>query len=631
MQFLKNIKISTRIIILVTIQVIFIAGVIFFFSGGMTKSEKKSLDLSSKAVFEREKERIQSLTLVLSEAIKNRVIGISDRAQLIKAVQELTAKARYGENNAEYFFVFSGTTAIYHLNPKLIGTDMSQTKDPNGVRMIHELFKAASSGGGFVNYSFQKPGAGVEPKISFATPIPGTDMWVGTGIYLDNVAKMENSMKANLSKITNSTRNSILITALFIYILIILPFSVYVSKSVTNPINSVGAMMGDIAKGEGDLTVRLTVDSRDEIGVMATNFNLFVEKIQKSIAAVADSTEQIIHATQSVTGNAKVIAEGSDVIKSMTSQAAASVEELSVTFSEVAQRTEEGSANARGATSATEEVSMSINTIAAGTEELSATISSVAAAVEEMTSALSEISHSSANAATVSARSNEMAQSAWKLMEEMGKAAKDIAKVVEIINDIADQTNLLALNATIEAASAGDAGKGFAVVANEIKQLAKQTSHSTEEIKTQVERMHNATESSITFIKSIKEQIENISNLSNVIAVGVEEQSATINEISSSMASGATASTEISASVQEISNNVELTADKARSISGGMEEIAAANQEVSYVVTEVSRNISEINDRIAKSNDGIQTITSDAVNLKDLVDGLKKVVGQFKV
>lgn len=422
---------------------------------------------------------------------------------------------------------------------------------------------------------------------------------------------------------------NILITGTLIIILLIILF-VIISRIVAQ-IKNASVQLEQISSGDGDLTVRLKIETEDEIGDLAKNFNIFVEKIQKIIGRVADTTGNILSVSQAVKDNVSVIADGSEKINMMTSQAASAVEELSVAFSEIAKRTEEGSESAKSASKATGGISQAINTIAAGTEELSSTMSSVAAAIEEMTSALSEIAHSSAQAASESNRSNEMAQNAWSLMEEMSKAARDIAKVVEIINDIADQTNLLALNATIEAASAGEAGKGFAVVANEIKQLAKQTSQSTETIKTQVERMHSATESSITFIRQIKEQIENINNLSNVIAVGVEEQSATINEISSSVASGAAASNEISSSIQEISVNVKYTSEKTDKIAHGMQEIATSNQEVNYVVIEVSRNIAEINDKTSKSNAGIMHINEETTSLGTMVNELKSIVSQFRV
>ncbi|MBU1218959.1 methyl-accepting chemotaxis protein [Myxococcota bacterium] len=632
MSVIKKMSIKARIIILVVTQVVFIGGVILYFSMGMNQSEDAASNQSGTAVLDGEKGKVKALTQSISSTLKDRIKGITDVSVRNKSMQDLLAQIRFEEDNSGYFFVFEGTVCQAHgVNPKLIGADMANSKDPKGLLFIRELVKAANNGGGFVTYVFDKPGVGVIPKVSYAEKIEGTNLWVSTGVYLDTVDKMKNKISTSLATISGRTKNRILMASGFIYLLLILPFSIFVTISVVNPINSVAAMMGDIADGDGDLTVRLKVDSQDEISVLAGNFNRFVEKIQKSIKVVTQSSETIMDAALKMKAKTDSVTAKSRKISEMTETAAASVEELTVSFQEVAHRTEEAAESAETASSATEEVSREIAGIAAGTEQLTSTVSSIAAAIEQMTSALSEISHSSTDAADVSGKSNSMAQSAWGLMEEMKKAAQDIAKVVEIINDIADQTNLLALNATIEAASAGDAGKGFAVVANEIKQLAKQTSKSTEDIKNQVEHLDNSTKSSIEFIKSIKEQIEHISNLSSTIAAGVEEQSATINEISNSMAAGSVATTQISSSVQTVRSNVDVTTDKARSIAEGMVEISTSTTEVSSVVVEVSRNIAEINEKIQQSSSDIKEIDSETEHLKSMVTDLKGVVTQFKV
>ncbi|MBN2725641.1 MAG: MCP four helix bundle domain-containing protein [Deltaproteobacteria bacterium] len=340
-------------------------------------------------------------------------------------------------------------------------------------------------------------------------------------------------------------------------------FAIFIVKrKILTPIDNLDNQMKELASGDGDLTARLITSGKDEMSSVAANFNIFVEKIQSSIKTVNDVTRLILSVTEKITENVLQMNENSEIIAELTQSSTASMEELSITFNEVARKTEESSDDAETASTATDDIASSVNTISAGTEELTLTVSGVAAAIEEMSTALNEISSSSANAATVSKQSSEMTKSAKSLMEEMKKAAIDISKVILIINDIAGQTNLLALNATIEAASAGELGKGFAVVAKEIKQLARQTAQSTDEISNQVNRMQSTTDSSIEFILNISEHIENINTLSNTIAVGVEEQSATINELSASTQGGAAASIEISSNISEISTNVNVSAEK---------------------------------------------------------------------
>ncbi len=110
-------------------------------------------------------------------------------------------------------------------------------------------------------------------------------------------------------------------------------------------------------------------------------------------------------------------------------------------------------------------------------------------------------------------------------------AANEINKVTETINEIADQTNLLALNATIEAARAGEAGKGFAVVANEIKELAKQTTEATREIKQRIDGVQESSNKTISAINSITTTITNSSDVVSGMAAAVEEQAVTTQEI----------------------------------------------------------------------------------------------------
>ena len=115
-----------------------------------------------------------------------------------------------------------------------------------------------------------------------------------------------------------------------------------------------------------------------------------------------------------------------------------------------------------------------MNNMSASTEEMSSNVKTVASAIEEMTASISEVAKNAEQAASVADDATRLANDSNAKIGQLGTAADEIGKVIEVIQDIAEQTNLLALNATIEAARAGDAGKGFAVVATEVKELAKQ-------------------------------------------------------------------------------------------------------------------------------------------------------------
>ena len=98
--------------------------------------------------------------------------------------------ARYEKDLSGYFFIYKGQVNVaFPVKESAQGKDLGSLQDKNGVYVIRELEKQAKSGGGYVSYIWPKPGTGDTPKISYAEMIPGLDMWVGTGVYLDTMTR----------------------------------------------------------------------------------------------------------------------------------------------------------------------------------------------------------------------------------------------------------------------------------------------------------------------------------------------------------------------------------------------------------------------------------------------------------
>ena len=377
-----------------------------------------------------------------------------------------------------------------------------------------------------------------------------------------------------------------------------------IASGIITPLNAINVLMKDIAQGEGDLTKRLKMDSKDELGDLADSFNLFVTKIQKSIKSVAENTNQLSRTAEN--------------LSAISTQLASGAEEMTGQSSTVAGATEEISANVSNVSKASIEMSESVNNIAAAVEEVSSNVTTVATAMEEMTSSLQEVSKNCVRASAIAGDASTNASSATEIMEHLNQAAKEIGKVVDVINDIADQTNLLALNATIEAASAGEAGKGFAVVANEVKELAKQTAQATEEITQQVENMQTKTTQSVQAITQIAGIIREINEITNTIASAVEEQTATTNEISRSVAGAAEGAGEVTKNVQGLSTNIE-------------KEVVRAIQEAAAGVQDVSRNIQGVNQAANETAHGAAQTNQISNQVSDMARILKETVDQFTV
>lgn len=234
--------------------------------------------------------------------------------------------------------------------------------------------------------------------------------------------------------------------------------SLLLIRLIVRPLRDTLALLKDIAEGEGDLTKRLEVKSRDEIGELAKWFNIFVEKIENTVRTIGNN------------------------VRSLTSSA----EQLKSVSEQMAGVSEETAAQANVVSAASEQVSKNVQTVASG--------------AEEMTASIKEIAKSANDAARVAKDAVAATDKTNETITQLGVSSTEIGNVVKVITSIAEQTNLLALNATIEAARAGEAGKGFAVVANEVKELAKQTGQATEDISKKISAIQHDTQGAVAAI-----------------------------------------------------------------------------------------------------------------------------------
>ena len=505
-------------------------------------------DLESDLVVAREraiKERkaLLSSYLMLAKTAIEGSYGKPDSPEVRQQVKEILRPLRYGSDG--YFFVYDyqGNTVLLPTRPEMEGKNRWQDKDTKGAFLIQGIIKSAREGDGFSEYWTNKPSIGRDaPKLSFNLVLDKYQWVVGTGFYIDDI---DNELATLRSEREETMYGSLKTGVLFILVIlgVTLAATVVIGNRVTRPLADAVAALNDIADGDGDLTQRLKVQSKDEVGQLAAAFNRFVERIQSVVSQVGETSHQLLgavdrlhslseHADRQMQGHGKE-----------TDQVVTAVTEMSSTAQEVA-------ASASNAASATSDAARESD---AARGVVNSAIGSINRLVDEVHVAAGVIE---------------------QLAHETGK----IGSVVEVIRGIADQTNLLALNAAIEAARAGETGRGFAVVADEVRKLAERTAKATDEITGMVAAIQKGTRLAVETMNEGVTRVEGGVELAGQAGASMEQIRAGATQVVDAVADISAALREQGAASNEIARSVEHIAQMAEQNSAAVRDTANTAQ-----------------------------------------------------
>lgn len=361
----------------------------------------------------------------------------------------------------------------------------------------------------------------------------------------------------------------------------------FIIRSITKPLSTLVSSSKKIS--QGDLTEKIDVRSKDEIGQLGTSFNEMSESLRDVIQAVQTSVENV----------------------------ASSSEELT--------------ASAGQTTKATEHITSSIETFSNGNENQSEMVEQSAAHLKQMNEGLNEVAETSDVITASSIQSKTVAETGGQLVEQtvgqmktidhsvkeaegvingLEHKSKDITNILGVINGIADQTNLLALNAAIEAARAGESGRGFSVVAEEVRKLAVQSSDSAKEIEKLVNEIVTEIETSQNMFKAVNEEVKN----GLTITDQTKESFSQINEQTA----------EIAARINEMNTTV-------RELSKGSEQISKAVNEIADVSRESSASIQDIAASAEEQLASMEEISSSSTTLSQMAEELRDLIKKFKI
>ncbi|MEH2529364.1 methyl-accepting chemotaxis protein [Bradyrhizobium sp. AZCC 1588] len=453
------------------------------------------------------------------------------------------------DNGNGYVFAYTmDGVAVLAPVPSQIGQNRMDI-DTGGRKLVRELRDGiAANGEIMLRYEFRKPGQEeLIRKFSYAVPIPGWNMFVGTGAYLDD-------LDAKMKPIA-----AVLGLAILGIALVAGSIAWMIGRSISKPLGQLGARMQDLAEGRLDGEIP-GIGRGDEIGAMAATVQIFKDNAVR-IRGLEQKEAEV---------QARAEAERRAAMESIASDFERSVTGIVRSVSTAAAGMQ---STAQSMTTTASDASARAATVGAASQRSSDNVGTVASAAEELSSSVTEISRQVTRSSEIAAKAVSDAERTNATVGALSTGAEKIGEVVKLIHSIAAQTNLLALNATIEAARAGDSGRGFAVVASEVKALANQTAKATEEISSQVAAMQASTSEAVASIGGISETIAQMSEITVSISTAVEQQGGATREIARNIQSVAAGSNEISTHIGGVTTAAAATGKAASEVLASAREL----------------------------------------------------------
>ena len=347
-------------------------------------------------------------------------------------------------------------------------------------------------------------------------------------------------------------------------------------KQLVHPIKAIQGVLNEMEKGEGDLTFRIPVVTRDEIGHMAKSFNGFMDSLEEMVGSIKETSEHVSIGAEQVGGNSNRSTDGirgidkhMDGVTSDSNQISKLISQITESIGEIAAASQTTAIDSQDIS----EVAGNINDLAEKSGELAEKTKQEMLQVQQL------------SIGTVG------------ITGELGNEAKEIGQIIDTIKAITSQTNLLALNAAIEAARAGEQGKGFGVVASEIRALAETNNESAKNIEEIIARIQSKIELTVKATEETRTSIQKGNDLVQNVYLSLQEIIKAVAGINDKIQSIAASTEEQSASTEELASTMDVMNNSNLQVQVAIEGIAESIKDQSDIAASLkeSSKVLEVN------------------------------------